>query len=104
MVRDRETAKGFGATGRDKESKSGGASREGRLDVRDRNAHLPGSDLPGFMPLREDFDIEYENDAELILADMEFDLDDDHPSERELKLEVIHAFISQSSSPYMAKY
>lgn len=26
----------------------------------------------GYMPLRGDFDIEYENDAELILADIEF--------------------------------
>jgi hypothetical protein len=36
---------------------------------------------------REDFDFEYENDAELLLADMEFS-PDDHPSERELKLQV----------------
>ena len=36
---------------------------------------------------REDFDFEYENDAELLLADMEFG-PDDHPSERELKLQV----------------
>ena len=33
---------------------------------------LVGSDLPGFMPLRGDFDVEFENDAENILADMEF--------------------------------
>jgi hypothetical protein len=35
-----------------------------------RNNLLPGSDLPGFIPLREDFDFEHENDAELLLADM----------------------------------
>ena len=26
------------------------------------------SDLPGFTPLREDFDVEHENDAECLLA------------------------------------
>ncbi len=57
-------------------------------DLRDKLAALPGADLPGFIPLREDFDIEHENDAELLLADMEFS-PDDHPSERELKLQVI---------------
>jgi len=57
-------------------------------DLRERLATLPGADLPGFIPLREDFDIEHENDAELLLADMEFS-PDDHPSERELKLQVV---------------
>ena len=33
---------------------------------------LPGADLPGFMPLREDFDIEYENDAESLLQTWNF--------------------------------
>ena len=52
---------------------------------------MPGADLPGFMPLREDFDIEYENDAENLLADMEFSTDD-HPSERDLKLQIIRIY------------
>ena len=47
-----------------------------------------GADLPGFIPLREDFDVEHANDAELLLAEMEFNVDD-HPSERELKLKVV---------------
>ena len=46
-----------------------------------------GADLPGFIPLREDFDVEHANDAELLLAEMEFNVSD-HPSERELKLQV----------------
>ena len=50
-----------------------------------------GGDLPGFLPLREDFDIEYDNDAEALLADLEF-YDDEHPSERELKHSVISIF------------
>lgn len=49
------------------------------------------SQLAGYMPLRGDFDVEYDNEAELILADMEFS-DDDHPTERELKLKVIEIY------------
>lgn len=37
------------------------------------SAPIPPENLvPGYMPLRGDFDVEYENDAENILADMEF--------------------------------
>lgn len=64
-------------------------------EIKERNAALPGGDLPGFMPLREDFDIEFDNDAEVILADMEFDETDDHPSEKELKLQVIKIYNSK---------
>lgn len=53
-----------------------------------------GSELSGYMPLRGDFDVEYDNEAELILADMEF-ADDDHPTERELKLKVIEIYNSK---------
>ena len=35
-------------------------------EVRERIAQLPGADLVGYMPLREDFDVEYENDAEQV--------------------------------------
>ena len=71
--------------------------KETGLKFKDRNealqriAQLPGADLPGYMPLREDFEIEYENDAENMLADMEFS-PDDHPSEVELKLQVIQIY------------
>ncbi|KAF1317240.1 Tryptophan biosynthesis protein trp1, partial [Globisporangium splendens] len=54
----------------------------------------PGSELAGYMPLRGDFDVEYDNEAELILADMEFS-EDDHPTERELKLKVIEIYNSK---------
>jgi transcriptional adapter 2-alpha len=36
--------------------------------------------------------MEFDNDAEVILADMEFNLDDDHESERELKLQVARIY------------
>lgn len=49
------------------------------------------SELAGYMPLRGDFDVEYENEAELIVADMEFS-EDDHPTERALKLEVLSIY------------
>ncbi|GMF29393.1 unnamed protein product [Phytophthora lilii] len=49
------------------------------------------SQLAGYMPLRGDFDVEYDNEAEMILADMEFS-DADHPAERELKLKVIQIY------------
>jgi transcriptional adapter 2-alpha len=60
-------------------------------DARERVANLPGSDLPGYMPLREDFEIEYENDAEVPLADMEF-YPDEHPNETALKLQVLRIY------------
>ena len=62
-----------------------------RNEINNKIMLLPGSEIPGFMPLRQDFEVEYENDAELMLADMEF-LNDDHPSERELKLQVIRIY------------
>ncbi|SJK86596.1 transcriptional adapter 2-alpha [Babesia microti strain RI] len=48
----------------------------------------------GYWPLRGDFDVEYDNDAELILADMEF-RDDDTPQQKELKLKVIEIYNSK---------
>ncbi|KAG7342131.1 Myb-like DNA-binding protein [Nitzschia inconspicua] len=53
--------------------------------------HLPGSELAGFMPRRGDFDIEWNNDAEQSLADMEFTRADT-PQERQLKLQVLDIY------------
>ena len=64
--------------------------------LREKQAMLPGADLPGYMPLREDFDVEYENDAENLLADMEFS-PQDHPGDRDLKLQVIKIYNSKLS-------
>jgi len=44
-----------------------------------------------YMPKRGDFFTEYDNDAESVLADMEF-FDDDKPCEKELKLKVIELY------------
>mmetsp|Transcript_19252 Transcript_19252/g.28482 ORF Transcript_19252/g.28482 Transcript_19252/m.28482 type:complete len:859 (-) Transcript_19252:25-2601(-) len=55
---------------------------------------LPGSELAGFMPRRVDFDVEWDNDAENILADMEFSAND-LPQDRELKIKVINIYNSK---------
>ncbi len=47
--------------------------------------------VPGYMPLRGDFDVEHDNEAELLLADMEI-LPTDDPAEKQLKLMVIDVF------------
>lgn len=70
------------------ESASGGAVDGGAPPPRERSAP---SQLAGYMPLRGDFDVEYDNEAELILADMEF-TGDEHPSEHALKLQVIEIY------------
>ncbi|CAD8064801.1 unnamed protein product [Paramecium sonneborni] len=50
-----------------------------------------GQEIVGFMPKRGDFDIEFDNDAELLLAEMEFN-DDDQPNEIEMKLKVLDIY------------
>jgi len=60
----------------DKDKAEGGKPAGTVLDraeeLRLRHLALPGADLPGFLPLREDFDVEHDNDAEVLLAEMEF--------------------------------
>ncbi|GFH47629.1 hypothetical protein CTEN210_04104 [Chaetoceros tenuissimus] len=51
-------------------------------------AVMPGSDLAGYMPRRGDFDIEWDNDAEKLLQDMEF-TQGDTPEERARKIKVL---------------
>jgi len=65
-----------------------------KQELREKMASMVGSDLPGFLPLRGDFDYEYENDAERMLAEMEF-THDEHPSEKALKLQVIGIYNSK---------
>ncbi|GMH10983.1 hypothetical protein Nepgr_012824 [Nepenthes gracilis] len=52
---------------------------------------LSMTDLSGYNSKRQEFDIEYDNDAEQLLADMEFK-DTDTESERELKLRVLRIY------------
>nr|CCA23969.1 transcriptional adapter 2alpha putative [Albugo laibachii Nc14] len=72
---------------------------QGSKEVRSTTGTTPvkqmvGTELAGYMPLRGDFDVEYDNDAEVILSDMEF-AEDDTPTERELKLKVIEIYNSK---------
>ncbi|KAG9145460.1 hypothetical protein Leryth_021463 [Lithospermum erythrorhizon] len=53
--------------------------------------HLNPTGLCGYNPRRQEFDIEYDNDAEQLLAEMEFK-ETDTDSERELKIQVLRAY------------
>jgi len=57
----------------------------------DDAAHLVGSELTGFMPRRGDFDVEWANDSESALADMEF-IRSDTPEDKKLKLQVLQIY------------
>ncbi|CAN0431518.1 unnamed protein product, partial [Phaeothamnion confervicola] len=57
-----------------------------------------GAHLHGYMPWRGDFETEYENDAEKLLADMEFS-PTDHPAERALKHQVIQIYNRKVCAP-----
>ena len=78
---------------------SGGGPSQGAKAVgvhsqpQDEASGEPGSipSLAGFLPLRGDFDVEHDNDAELILADMEFS-EREHRAERRLKLQIVHIY------------
>lgn len=57
----------------------------------DEQRDLPGAELAGKMPRRGDMDVEWDNDAEKIISEMEFSVDDTK-ADRELKLDVIRIF------------
>jgi len=56
-----------------------------------RHSAFVGADLFGYMPLRGDFDVEHDNDAELFVADVEVRPDDDD-ADRALKRQVLRAY------------
>lgn len=51
----------------------------------------PPIELSGYNSKRQEFEIEYDNDAEQLLADMEFK-DTDTDAEREIKLRVLRIY------------
>lgn len=59
-----------------------------------KKQQLPLGALVGYIPNRGDFETEYENDAEEIIADMEF-RPEDTESERNLKLKVLEIYNSK---------
>ena len=61
---------------------------------RETNAKISCQDVLGYQPKRGDFDQEYDMDAELLLADMEFN-DDDSPDNIKLKENVIELYTAR---------
>lgn len=45
----------------------------------------------GYLPNRKDFDVDYDNDAELMISDLEF-LEDDLDSELQMKLQLVKLY------------
>ncbi|KAK2648247.1 hypothetical protein Ddye_015736 [Dipteronia dyeriana] len=70
---------------------------QGDRSIGEKKLRIPGDDTPSMTELsgynfkRQEFEIEYDNDAEQLLADMEFK-DTDTDAERELKLRVLHIY------------
>ncbi|OII72281.1 SANT domain- and SWIRM domain-containing protein [Cryptosporidium ubiquitum] len=73
---------------------SGGNTGNKTTSTGTGNQSKPSTSVIGYMPLRGDFDVEYDNDAELLLADMEF-RDSDTPQEKELKLQILEIYNSK---------
>jgi len=62
--------------------------------IREKNKNAneqPFTEILGFMPLRGDFDVEFDNDAELFLAEMEFN-DDDEADEIDMKRKILEIY------------
>jgi Myb-like DNA-binding domain len=55
------------------------------------HSHIPKTEVAGFMPLRGDFDIEHDNEAEAVIADLDFQ-EGEHVSETELKLKILEIY------------
>lgn len=49
------------------------------------------AEIVGFMPKRGDFEVEYDNDAELLLAEMEF-TDEDTEEEKDMKFKLMDIY------------
>lgn len=73
------------------------AESQGDRSVGEKKLRVAGDETPSLTELRgynfkrREFEVEYDNDAEQLLADMEFK-DTDTEAERELKLRVLHIY------------
>ncbi|CAH8259743.1 unnamed protein product [Arabidopsis lyrata] len=80
-----------------KDIKLEAAKQQSDRSVGEKKLRLPGEKVPlvtelyGYNLKREEFEIEHDNDAEQLLADMEFK-DSDTDAEREQKLQVLHIY------------
>ena len=79
------------------QDKSKGGDQSSRSVVKKRqrkgkdNTKTENELLNGFWPKREDFDIEYKNDAELIISEIEF-TDETSEAEKNSKLEMLKIY------------
>lgn len=79
------------------------AKQQSDRSVGEKKLRLPGEKVPlvtelyGYNLKREEFEIEHDNDAEQLLADMEFK-DSDTDAEREQKLQVLHIYSKRYTS------
>ncbi|XP_038701483.1 transcriptional adapter ADA2b-like isoform X2 [Tripterygium wilfordii] len=80
-----------GSSGRLPSSSNADRSSKGKKPIFPRNDGPSLVELSGYNPKRQEFDTEYDNDAEQLLADMEFK-DADTEDERELKMRVLHIY------------
>ncbi|CAE7832749.1 ADA2, partial [Symbiodinium sp. KB8] len=94
LTRGGKSAPRSRSRGRSKSKSRGGAGAQGSgaaAAADDHAAQVVDPDISGFLPLRGDFEVEWDNDAELMLADMEF-REGEHPTETELKLKVVEIY------------
>lgn len=71
------------------------AIKEARLADEANNRNLAKRiEIAGYMPLRRDFDPEYDQDAEQLIADLEFE-EDDTPIEKKLKQDMLEMYESR---------
>lgn len=63
----------------------------GKKPSSSRNDDPAFMEISGYNPKRQEFDLEYDDDAEKLLVDMEFK-DTDTEEERELKLRVLRIY------------
>ena len=85
---------GAGKKQSDYKSSNAQSSASSSVENGKNKKKLPGSDISGYLPLRGDFEVEHDNDAELAIADMDFPLND-NPLERSLKLKIIEMYNSK---------
>lgn len=64
---------------------------EEELQIQPEPEKHPLSEFAGFMPKRRDFEVEFENDAEMYLADLEF-YEDDTAEDRQIKFRQLDVY------------
>ena len=79
-----------------KENKNNGRSRSlvKNRNRKDQKNITTAEEIVGYWPKREEFDVEFLNEAEIEIAELEF-LDDDSPEDIELKLQVLQIYNMQ---------